>query len=42
MPDKPLEIPITKIKIDFLDFLKPDHNQRIILSGPFGIGKTIF
>ena len=42
MTDKPLVIPIDKIKSDFQTFLAPDHNRRIIFSGPFGIGKTYF
>ncbi|NQU52064.1 MAG: hypothetical protein HQ522_05950 [Bacteroidetes bacterium] len=42
MADQPLAIPIDKIKADFQDFLVPDHNRRIIFSGPFGIGKTYF
>jgi len=42
MTDKPLVIPIDKIKSDFQTFLAPDHNKRIIFSGPFGIGKTYF
>lgn len=42
MRDKKLAIPIEKIKTDFQTFLAPDHNRRIIFSGPFGIGKTYF
>lgn len=42
MSDKPLQIPIDKIKTDFQTFLAPDNNRRIIFSGPFGIGKTYF
>ena len=42
MTDKPLVIPIDKIKSDFQTFLIPEHNRRIIFSGPFGIGKTYF
>jgi hypothetical protein len=42
MEEKPLAIPIDKIKADFQSFLAPEHNRRIIFSGPFGIGKTFF
>jgi len=42
MEEKPLDIPIDKIKADFQSFLAPEHNRRIIFSGPFGIGKTYF
>ena len=42
MEDKPLIIPIDQIKADFDKFLTPEHNRRIIFSGPFGIGKTYF
>ena len=42
MSEQKLVIPIDKIKADFQDFLNPYHNQRIIFSGPFGIGKTYF
>ncbi|RIJ49473.1 hypothetical protein D1614_08005 [Maribellus luteus] len=42
MTDKPLVIPIDKIKSDFQTFLTPHHNRRIIFSGAFGIGKTHF
>ena len=42
MPDKPLHIPIDKIKANFQTFLTSDHDRRIIFSGPFGIGKTYF
>lgn len=42
MTDKQLQIPIDKIKSDFQQFLAPDHNRRIIFSGPFGSGKTYF
>ncbi len=42
MTDKQFEIPIKKIKEDFQGFLVPEHNRRIIFSGPFGIGKTYF
>ncbi|MCG6188746.1 P-loop NTPase fold protein [Maribellus maritimus] len=42
MQDKTLTIPIDKIKDDFQTFLAPEHNRRIIFSGPFGIGKTYF
>ncbi|HMK06477.1 MAG TPA: P-loop NTPase fold protein [Flavobacterium sp.] len=27
---------------DFANFIQPDHNTRIILSAPFGMGKTTF
>jgi len=40
--DKPLVIPIDSIEIDFDDFLSPETNNRIIFSGPFGIGKSYF
>lgn len=42
MEEKPLIIPIDQIKADFDKFLTPEHNRRIIFSGPFGIGKTYF
>lgn len=42
MEDKKLIIPIDQIKADFSKFLSPEHNRRIIFSGPFGIGKTYF
>ncbi len=42
MTDKQLQIPIDKIKADFQQFLAPEHNRRIIFSGPFGVGKTYF
>ncbi len=42
MADQKLIIPIEKIKTDFQAFLEPEHNRRIIFSGPFGIGKTYF
>ena len=42
MADQKLIIPIEKIKADFQAFLEPEHNRRIIFSGPFGIGKTYF
>lgn len=42
MEDQTLAIPIDKIKSDFQSFLTPEHNRRIIFSGPFGIGKTFF
>ncbi len=42
MEDKKLIIPIEQIKDDFAKFLSPEHNRRIIFSGPFGIGKTYF
>lgn len=40
MSEQKLTIPIDKIKADFSEFIDPDHNQRIIFSEPFGIGKT--
>lgn len=42
MEDKKLIVPIDQIKADFGKFLTPEHNRRIIFSGPFGIGKTYF
>jgi hypothetical protein len=42
MKEQTLAIPIDKIKADFQLFLTPEHNRRIIFSGPFGIGKTYF
>lgn len=42
MKEQSLTIPIDKIKSDFQLFLTPEHNRRIIFSGPFGIGKTYF
>ena len=42
MKEQTLAIPIDKIKSDFQLFLTPEHNRRIIFSGPFGIGKTYF
>jgi hypothetical protein len=42
MKEKTLVIPIDKIKSDFQSFVTPEHNRRIIFSGPFGIGKTYF
>ncbi len=42
MTEQKLTIPIDRIKADFQSFLAPDHNRRIIFSGPFGIGKTYF
>jgi len=42
MEEQKLIIPIDKIKADFQSFLTPEHNRRVIFSGPFGIGKTYF
>ncbi len=42
MEGNKLIIPIDKIKSDFQSFLTPEHNRRVIFSGPFGIGKTYF
>ncbi len=40
--ERPLIIPIDSIEKDFEDFLSQESNNRIIFSGPFGIGKSYF